>query len=124
VVALGQRLRSFADHIAVTVVHPRLDAQPAHPHLRRLSMSDASTPPLKFGGICFQFLRNFHQLTAFEQPEMILYAALEPAVASRARQGDFVKCLDHFDLLQTARCDPLTERRCKLPGKSQGQLAL
>jgi len=51
----------------------------------------------------FQFLRNFHQLTAFEQAEMILYAALDPAIASRARQGDFVKCLDHFNLLQTAR---------------------
>jgi hypothetical protein len=34
---------------------------------------------------------------------MILYAALDPAVASRARKGDFVRCLDHFDLLQTAR---------------------
>ena len=51
----------------------------------------------------FQFLRNFRQLNAFEQAEMILYAALEPAVASRARKGDFVRCLDHFDLLQTAR---------------------
>ena len=51
----------------------------------------------------FQFLRNFHRLTAFEQAEMILYAALDPAIASRARQGDFVKCLDHFNLLQTAR---------------------
>jgi transposase len=51
----------------------------------------------------FQFLRNFHQLTAFEQAEMILYAALDPAIASRARQGDFVKCLDHFNLLQTVR---------------------
>ena len=51
----------------------------------------------------FQFLRNFHQLTAFEQAEMIVYAALDPAIASRARQGDFVKCLDHFNLLQTAR---------------------
>jgi transposase-like protein len=50
-----------------------------------------------------QFLRNFYQLTAFEQAEMILYAALDPAVASRARQGDFVKWLDHFNLLQTAR---------------------
>src|SRR5499433_1032167 len=28
----------------------------------------------------FQFLRNFRQLTAFEQAEMILYAALDPAV--------------------------------------------
>src|SRR5215831_18991305 len=26
----------------------------------------------------FQFLRNFHQLTAFEQAEMILYVALDP----------------------------------------------
>ena len=51
----------------------------------------------------FQCLRNFHQLTAFEQAEMILYAALDPAIASRVRQGDFVKCLDHFNLLQTAR---------------------
>src|SRR5207249_12175191 len=33
----------------------------------------------------FQFLRNFHQLTAFEQAEMILYAALDPAVAGKAR---------------------------------------
>src|SRR5215468_589488 len=31
----------------------------------------------------FQFLRNFYQLTAFEQAEMILYAALDPAVAGR-----------------------------------------
>ena len=51
----------------------------------------------------FQFLRNFHQLTAFEQAEMMLYAALDPAIASRARQGDFVTCVDHFNLLQTAR---------------------
>jgi hypothetical protein len=49
----------------------------------------------------FQFLRNFHQLTAFEQAEMIVYAALDPAVAGKARQGDFVKCLDHFNLRQS-----------------------
>jgi len=49
----------------------------------------------------FQFLRNFHQLTAFEQAEMILYAALDPAVAGKARKGDFVRCLDHFKLLQS-----------------------
>jgi hypothetical protein len=48
----------------------------------------------------FQFLRNFHQLTAFEQAERILYAALDPAVASRAKKGEFVTCLDHFKLLQ------------------------
>ena len=32
-----------------------------------------------------------------------LVAALDPAIASRARQGAFVTCFDHFDLLQTAR---------------------
>jgi hypothetical protein len=31
-----------------------------------------------------------------------VYAALDPAVANRAKRGEFVKCLDHFDLLQTA----------------------
>ena len=51
----------------------------------------------------FQFLRNFYHLPAFEQAEMIVYAALDPAIASRASQGDFVTCLDHFNLLQTAR---------------------
>jgi transposase len=52
---------------------------------------------------CLQFLRNFHQLTAFAQAEMILYAALDPSIASKAKKGAFVKCLDHFDLLQSAR---------------------
>jgi len=42
-------------------------------------------------------------LTAFEQAEMILYAALDPTIASKAKKGEFVKRLDHFDLLQTAR---------------------
>jgi hypothetical protein len=41
-------------------------------------------------------------LTAFEQAELIVYAALDPAVANRANRGEIVKCLDHFDLLQTA----------------------
>ena len=50
----------------------------------------------------FQFLRNFRQLTAFEQAELILHAALDPAVASKAKRGEFVRCLEHFDLLQTA----------------------
>jgi hypothetical protein len=50
-----------------------------------------------------QFLRNFHQLTAFEQAEMIVYAALDPAVAGKAKKGDFVRCLDHFKLLQSPR---------------------
>ena len=50
----------------------------------------------------FQFLRNFRQLTACEQAELILHAALDPSVASRAKKGEFVRCFDHFDLLQTA----------------------
>ena len=50
----------------------------------------------------FQFLRNFRQRNAFEQAELILQAALNPTIASRAKKGKFVKCFDHFDLLQTA----------------------
>jgi hypothetical protein len=50
----------------------------------------------------FQFLRNFRQLSAFEQAELILQVALDPAIARRARRGEFVTCFDHFDLLQTA----------------------
>jgi transposase len=50
----------------------------------------------------FQFLRNFRQLNAFEQAELILQAALDPAIAGRAKKGEFVKCFDHFNLLQTA----------------------
>ena len=50
-------------------------------------------------GFC-QFLRHLRRQNAFEQTEMILRAALDPAIASKARRGAFVKCLDHFDLLQ------------------------
>jgi hypothetical protein len=50
----------------------------------------------------FQFPRNFRQRPACEQAELILYAALDPAIASRAKKGEFVMCFDHFDLLQTA----------------------
>jgi hypothetical protein len=71
------------------------------PYLRVFRGLSKTTLPGYLG--FFQFLRNFRQLTAFEQAEMILYAALDPAIASRARRGDFVRCLDHFDLLQTAR---------------------
>jgi transposase-like protein len=49
-----------------------------------------------------QFLRNFRQHNACEQAELILRAALDPTMARRARQGEFVTCFDHFDLLQTA----------------------
>jgi transposase len=51
----------------------------------------------------FQFLRNFRPHNAFEQAELILYAALAPAIAARARKGEFARCLDHFDLLQIQR---------------------
>ena len=46
-----------------------------------------------------QFLRNFRQGNAFEQAELILQAALEPAIARRVKKGDFVMCFDPFDLL-------------------------
>jgi hypothetical protein len=49
-----------------------------------------------------QCLRNFRQRNAFEQAELILQAAFDPAIASRAKKGECVKCFDHFDLLQTA----------------------
>jgi hypothetical protein len=47
----------------------------------------------------FQFLRNFRQWNACEQAELILQAALDPVIASRAKKGEFVTCFDHFDLL-------------------------
>jgi transposase-like protein len=50
----------------------------------------------------FQFLRNYRQQNAFEPAELSFQVALDPAIASRARQGEFVQCLDSFDLLQTA----------------------
>jgi transposase-like protein len=50
----------------------------------------------------FQYLRNVRQRNAFEQAELILQAALDPAIACRARRGEFVTYFDHFDLLQTA----------------------
>jgi len=70
------------------------------PYLRVFRGISKTTLPGYLG--FFQFLRNFHQLTAFEQAEMILYAALDPAIASRAKKGEFVTCLDHFELLQCA----------------------
>ncbi len=51
---------------------------------------------------CLQCLRNFRQRHAFEQAELILQAAWDPPIANRAKKGEFVKCFDHFDLLQTA----------------------
>jgi hypothetical protein len=50
----------------------------------------------------FQFLRNFREWNACEQTELILQVALDPAIASRAKKGEFVRCFDHFDLLQIA----------------------
>ena len=37
-----------------------------------------------------------------EQAELILRVAFDPAIATKARRGEFVKCLDHFNLLQIA----------------------
>src|SRR5713101_9110299 len=71
------------------------------PYLRVFRGISKTTLPGYVG--FFQFLRNFSQLTACEQAELILYAALDPSIASKAKKGEFVKCLDHFDLLQSAR---------------------
>jgi hypothetical protein len=46
--------------------------------------------------------RNQLYQNAFEQAELILWAAIDPAIARRARRGELVRSLDHFDLLQTA----------------------
>jgi hypothetical protein len=73
------------------------------PPYERLPLAETFCGKLSLEVGFFQFLRNFHQLTAFEQVEMILYAALDPSIASKAKKGEFVKCLDHFDLLQSAR---------------------
>jgi hypothetical protein len=50
----------------------------------------------------FHFLRNFRQRNAFEHAELILQAALDPAIACSARRGEVVTCFDYFELLQTA----------------------
>jgi hypothetical protein len=52
-------------------------------------------------GFC-QFLRNVRQQNAFEQAGLILRVALDPTMARKARKGEFVTYLDHFDLLQSA----------------------
>jgi transposase-like protein len=43
----------------------------------------------------FRFLRNFRQQNACEQAELLLQAALDPAIARRARRGEFV----NFDVV-------------------------
>jgi hypothetical protein len=69
------------------------------PYLRMFRGISKSNLPGYVG--FFQCLRNSRYQNAFEQAEMILQAALDPSVASKARKGHFVTCLDHFDLLQT-----------------------
>jgi hypothetical protein len=41
----------------------------------------------------FQFLRNFRHQNAFKQAELILQAALDPAIARRARWGELSNVL-------------------------------
>jgi hypothetical protein len=91
------------------VKHPPLKVKGRLALFRRLGRSgkllpapyrDATNLPGYVG--FFQFLRNFRQQNACEQAELILQAALDPTIARRAKRREFVKCLDHFDLLQTA----------------------
>jgi hypothetical protein len=79
---------------AVSIHHPHIP-RPWNP-IRALSKT---TLPGYAGFL--QFLRNVRQHNAFKQAELILYAALDPTITSRARKGEFVRCIDHFDLLQT-----------------------
>ena len=59
----------------------------------------------------FQFLRNFHQLTAFEQAELILYAALDPVIASKQGQkGRF--CQVFGPLCPATKPDKLSDLDC------------
>src|SRR5262252_4222556 len=51
----------------------------------------------------FQFLRNFRQYSACEQAELILQAALDPTIASRAKRG--VKDFEDFDSLTAQAVD-------------------
>jgi transposase len=69
------------------------------PYLRVFRGTSKSNLPGYLG--FFQFLWNFRRQNAFEQAEMVLHAAVDPSIASRARNGAFVKCFDHFNLLQT-----------------------
>jgi hypothetical protein len=70
------------------------------PYLRVFRGLSTTTLP---GSVSFlQFLRNFRYQHAFEQAELILWAALDPAIARRARRGELGRSLDHFDLRQTA----------------------
>jgi hypothetical protein len=70
------------------------------PYLRVFHVVSKCNLPGSVG--LFQFLRNLRQHNTCEQAELILQAALDPAIASRAKRGQFVMCFDHFDLLQTA----------------------
>ena len=49
----------------------------------------------------FQVLGTVRHRNAFEQAELIVEAALDPAIASKARRGGFVTVFGTFDLLQT-----------------------
>jgi hypothetical protein len=69
------------------------------PYLRVFRGLSKTTLPGYVGFL--QFLRNFRQRNAFEQAELILQTAFDPAIARRAKKGEFVKCFDRFDLLQT-----------------------
>jgi len=44
---------------------------------------------------CLQCLRNFRERNACEQAELILQAALDPTIASRARSRDSAPCTCH-----------------------------
>lgn len=76
-------------------MHPTL-LKPYLPVFRGISKTNLS------GYVGFlQFLRNSRQLTAFAQAKLIVHAAFNPSVASKAKMGEFVKSVGRFDLLQS-----------------------
>jgi transposase len=100
-------LHAYVDHTQKEYARGEVDENRAEclfsllkPYLRVFRGLSTTNLPGYVG--FFQFLRNVRQLNAFEQAEMPSHAALDPAIANRTKIGEFVTCLDHFDLLQTA----------------------
>ncbi len=104
--ALECTSKTCRDH-AHAILHrclgvPRIFLTASHPApLLASTMAKVSSVGTRENSQLAQCLRNVHQLMAFEQAELIWSAALDPAVAGKARKGDFVRCLDHFKLLQS-----------------------
>jgi hypothetical protein len=70
------------------------------PHTR--AEMRAFYPVCQIAELAAGYRHDLRQQNAFEQAELILRAALDPTIARKSRRGEFVRCVDHFDLLQIA----------------------